>query len=280
VIELWPEGVPGRLADAPPERVEDGRVYHVSVPTLALFPAPAATANGAAAVVCPGGGYVRLAMNQEGSEITRWLNSLGITAFVLKYRVAPYQHPAALRDVLRALRLVRARASEFGVDPDRIGVIGSSAGGHLAASAATQFDSPAGKTGAALDAVRARPDFVALMYPIITMHDPFAHAGSRRALLGDHPSPEQVMATSVELHVTPQTPPTFLVHTQEDRSVPVENSLLFYRALRQAGVPVEMHVYERGPHGFGLKPGLGPTSQWPERCEAWLRFHGWLPTSG
>jgi acetyl esterase/lipase len=276
VINLWPEGVPLAKPDAPPERVEDGRIYNVSVPTLTVFPAPAGTANGLGMIVCPGGGYVRLAVDNEGSAATRWLNGIGVTVFVLKYRVAPNGHPAPLLDVLRAVRLVRSRASELGVDPHRIGVLGTSAGGHVAASAGTLFDAPEGRTGAALDKVSARPDFLVLLYPVITMKDPYVHAGSRRALLGDGPSADLVARTSMELHVTRETPPTFLAHTQEDRSVPVENSLLFYSALRTAGVPVEMHLYEKGPHGFGLQPGLGTTSEWPLRCEEWMRAHGWM----
>jgi acetyl esterase/lipase len=274
VIELWPEGVPGLLSDAPPERIEDERVYNVSVATLTVFPARTPDERRAAVIVCPGGAYVRLAVAKEGSDVTRFLNARGVSAFVLKYRVAPYRYPAALRDVLRAVRFVRANAAELGIDPARIGVFGSSAGGHLAASAATLFDSPEGKTGAALDAVSARPDFVALLYPVVTMFDPHAHAGSRDALLGPKPSKDLVRKTSLELRVTKQTPPVFLVHTSEDRSVPVENSLAFYAALRGAGVPAELHVYEKGPHGFGLRPDLGTTSEWPLRFAEWLEAQG------
>ena len=273
VIDLWPEGVPGRIADAPPERVEDERVYNVSVPTLTAFPAASPDERRAAIIVCPGGGYVRLAVAKEGSDVTRFLNGLGVSAFVLKYRVAPYRFPAALRDVLQAVRFVRANAASLGVDPTRIGVFGSSAGGHLAASAATLFDSPEGKTGAALDRVSARPDFVALLYPVITMSGPFAHAGSRDALLGPAPTDELVKKTSLELQVTKATSPTFLVHSSEDHSVPVDNSLAFYKALRAAAVPAEMHVYEKGPHGFGLRKDLGTTSEWPKRLAEWLRAH-------
>lgn len=271
VIELWPEGVPGLLADAPPERIEDERVYNVSVATLTLFPARSPDARRAGVIVCPGGGYVRLSVAKEGSEVTRFLNSLGVSAFVLKYRVAPYRHPAALRDVLRAVRWVRAHAEELGVDAGRIGVFGSSAGGHLAASAGTLFDSPDGKTGAPLDSVSARPDFLALLYPVITMKDPYAHGGSRKALLGPSPAPSAVEAASLEDHVSPETPPAFIVHTAEDQSVPVENSLAFYRALRAASVPAEMHLYEKGPHGFGLRKDLGPASEWPARFVEWLK---------
>jgi acetyl esterase/lipase len=276
VIDLWAEGVPRLKADAPPERIEDGRIYNVSHPTLTMFAPPAGTANSTAVIVCPGGGYVRLAVAKEGSEVTRWLNGLGVTVFLLKYRVAPYEHPAPLLDVLRAVRLVRSRAAELGINPARIGVFGASAGGHLAASAGTLFDAPEGRTGAPLDKISARPDFLALIYPVITMGETNVHAGSRRALIGEHPSPELVKRTSMELQAGKDTPPTFIAHTEEDQSVPVENSLAFYQALRRAGVPVEMHLYEKGPHGFGLKPGLGPTSDWPKRCEEWMRFHGWL----
>jgi acetyl esterase/lipase len=277
VVDLWPEGVPGQLADPGTEVVGAGRISNVSVPTLTVFAPPAGTANGMAAIMCPGGGYVVLAMDKEAAEYTRWLTGLGVTVFVLKYRVAPQRHPAPLRDVLRAVRIVRSRAAEWGVDPNRVGVFGSSAGGHVAASAATLFDAPEGETGAPLDAVGARPDFVVLQYPVITMHPPAVHDGSRDALLGPGARPDLVEYLSLERRVTAETPPTFLIHTGEDTSVPVENSILFYRALRAAGVDAEMHLYERGPHGFGITAGLDTTSDWPKRAEEWMRARGWLP---
>ena len=277
-IDLWPEGVPGLLAGAGPEKVENERVSNVHQPSLTVFPAPADKANGTAVIVAPGGGYVRLAMGHEGIEVAQWLNSLGITAFVLRYRMVEYGHPAPLRDALRAIRTVRAQAATYGVRPDRIGMIGFSAGGHLTASAATLFDAPEGRTGAALDReVSARPDFVLLLYPVITLKDPHAHAGSRRALLGPDATPTDIAAMSLETRVTAANPPAFLVHTQEDTAVPLENSLMFFQALRAAGVPAELHLYERGPHGFGLRSGHGQTSDWPRRAEAWMRGHGWLP---
>jgi acetyl esterase/lipase len=275
IIPIWPEGVPGRKSDATPERVEDGRVHNVHDPTLSWFPAPApATRTGV--IVCPGGGYARLAMTNEAGGVTRFLNGTGVAAFVLKYRLSDYGHPAPLRDVLRAIRLVRSRANEFGVRAERIGVMGSSAGGHLAACAATLFDDPEGKTGAALDAVSARPDFVALQYPVITMGPPSVHTGSRRNLIGDPGAPELIAKLSVERHVTKNTPPCFLVHTAEDTSVPLENSVMFYEALRRAGVPAEMHLYEKGAHGFGTREGLGTTSLWTARWADWMRASGWL----
>lgn len=276
VIPLWPEGVPNAKADGGVERFEDGRVYNVQVPTLTFFPAPAGVASGAAVIICPGGGYVRLAIEKEGSELTRMLNRLGVSAFVLKYRLQEYGHPAPLQDVLRAVRLVRSQAKELGIREDRVGVMGSSAGGHLAATAATLYDAPEGRTGSPLDAVSGRPTFIALLYPVITMKDPFVHKGSRRALLGENPSAEGLDRLSMELQVTKDTPPAFLVHTEEDASVPLENSILFFQALRKFRIDSEMHLYEKGPHGFGTRPGLGPTSDWPKRWEEWMRSHGWL----
>jgi acetyl esterase/lipase len=275
-IQIWPEGVPGRLPNGGPERIEDGRVSDVQDPTIDWYPAPAGTATGTCVVVCPGGGYARLAIGHEGNGVAAFLNGIGVTAFVLKYRLRDYGHPAPLRDVLRAIRLVRARAAEFSVRPGRIGVMGSSAGGHLAGCAATLYDAPEGRTGASLDSTSARPDFATLLYPVVTMTDVFGHAGSRRNLLGESPTPDLIARLSVELQVTPSTPPCFLVHTAEDKTVPIENSLAFYMALRRANVPVEMHLYETGPHGFGLRAGLGPTSEWPLRWATWMTSHGWL----
>jgi acetyl esterase/lipase len=278
ILNLWPEGVPGLRPEAAPEQEHDFRVSHVSQPTLAWYPAPAATAVGTAVIICPGGAYSWLSMQNEGSSPAHWLNSLGVSAFVLKYRLNDYGHPAPLRDVLRAVRLVRSRAAEFGVRGDRIGVMGFSAGGHLAACAGTLYDAPEGRTGAALDAVSARPDFLVLVYPVITMKDPFAHAGSRQNLLGDHPTAEQIEHLSAEDQVTKDTPPAFLVQGTDDGTVPVENSLHFYAALRRAGVPgIELHLFAHGPHGFGLRPGMGPISGWPRLCEQWLQLHGWVP---
>jgi acetyl esterase/lipase len=274
VIPIWPEGVPGALANGGAERLEDGRIANVHVPTLTYFPAPKETANGTAVIICPGGGYTRLSVTKEGTTAAAWLNSLGVSAFVLKYRLGEYGHPAPLRDVLRAVRLVRSRAAEFGVDPQRLGVFGFSAGGHLASSAATLFDHPDGRTGAALDTLSARPDFVALIYPVILMDGPFVHAGSQHALLGPAPAPERVALLSTDRQVTAQTPPTFIVHAQDDTVVPVENALAFYTALRRAGIPAEMDLFEKGGHGFGLLPG--PATTWPLRCAEWMRLHGWV----
>jgi acetyl esterase/lipase len=273
VMPLWPEGVPGAKANPVPERIDGGSITHVVDPTLTYYPAAPGRAAATAVIVCPGGGYEFLAFDHEGRKYAQWLSSLGVAAFVLKYRLSDFGHPAPLQDVLRAIRTVRAHAADYGVAPDRIGVIGSSAGGHLAASAATLYDDPAGRTGAPLDAVSARPDFLMLMYPVITLMPPYAHAGSRHALLGANPAPELVKAMSLETRVGPHTPPTFLVQAQDDDIVPVDNAILFFQALTRAHVPVEMHIYERGGHGFGITPGHGDASLWPQRAEEWLRDH-------
>lgn len=269
-IELWPEGVPGLKPDAGPEKVVDGRTSNIHHPSLLVFPAE--KPNGSAVVLCSGGGYVRIAVNPRGDSSTRLLNRLGITVFALKYRLSDYGHPAPLQDVLRAVRTVRSRAAEFDVDPARIGVMGTSAGGHLSACAATLWDHAAGKTGAALDAVSARPDFAVLVYPVITMAQPFAHAGSRDALLGKPPATDVAELLSVEKQVRKDTPPVFIAATMADRVVPVENALAFYQALVKAGVPSELHVYPQGDHGNSLDPRHGPTATWPARLEDWLRF--------
>jgi acetyl esterase/lipase len=276
IIELWPEGIPGFRADAPQEReTPDGHVWSVQHPTLTVCLPE--TQNGTAIIVCPGGSYANLAFEHEGFASAHWLNRLGVTAFILKYRLKEYGQPAPLRDVLRAIRTVRSRAAQFGVKSDRIGILGYSAGGHLGASAGTLFDAPEGRTGAALDSVSGRPDFMMLIYPVITMEDPYVHGLSRTDLLGEHPTEDVIKRWSLEGQVTKDSPPAFLVAAEDDKTVPVENSLVFYEALRRAGVPAELHVYQRGGHGFGLRPGNGTASDWPARAEEWMRYGGWLP---
>lgn len=275
-IRLWPEGVPGARAGLEPERFVDGRISRVADPTLTVYPPAVDRANGSAVIICPGGGYERLAIVREGEQHARWLSSLGVTAFVLKYRMREFGHPAPLQDVLRAVRLLRSQASTYGLRPERIGVMGSSAGGHLAASAGTLFDHSLGRTGNALDTVSARPDFLMLMYPVIALEGPAAHAGSRSALLGPSPTAAEIALMSVARQVTARTPPTLLIHTQDDAAVPVENSILFYQALTRAKVPAEMHLYEHGEHGMGQRTGLGNASLWPRRAEEWLRARGLL----
>jgi acetyl esterase/lipase len=279
VIDLWPEGVPDIKPNATPDKEErPGTFSGIHRPTMVVYAPPAGAPKADTAVVfCAGGGYVHVAVGVDGGGVTKWLNSLGITVFVLKYRSVEYGHPAPLRDVLRAMRIVRSRAAEFGIRPDHIGVVGGSAGGHLTASAGTLYDAPEGRTGAEIDKVSARPDFLVMIFPVVTMEEPYVHKASRTALLGPNPSEELKKHLSVELQVTKDTPPTFLVHSTADNTVPVENSLLFFQAMRNAKAPIEMHLYPRGPHGDGMSPALGPISEWPKHCEDWMRFNGWLP---
>jgi acetyl esterase/lipase len=208
--------------------------------------------------------------------VAEWLNSLGVTAFVLKYRLGPrYHHPAPMQDAARAIRTVRARAVEWGLDPQRIGILGFSAGGHVASTAGTHFDS--GKADAAdpIERISSRPDLMILIYPVITMREK-THAGSKLNLIGAAPTPELITLLSNDEQVTKETPPAFLVHTMTDTAVPFENSLLFITALRKAGVPFEFHLYERGPHGFGLGTKDPILATWPDRCADWLRLHGFV----
>ncbi len=264
-IPLWPGAAPGALGSADDD-----------TPTITPYVVPAPKAVGTGVIVCPGGGYAHLATEKEGTLVAQWFNSIGVSAFVLKYRLGPkYHHPIELGDAQRAIRTVRARAAEWGVRPDRIGIMGFSAGGHLAATTGTHFEPVNASASDLIDKQGSRPDFLILAYPVISFID-HPHVGSRQYLLGDNPDPQLVEALSNERQVTAQTPPTFLFHTTDDRTVPVENSVMFYLALRKAGVPAEMHLYEDGPHGVGLAPTDEALSTWPARLADWMRGRGLL----
>lgn len=264
---LYPKGAPASVGDTDADK-----------PSLTYYLADKATANGTAVVVCPGGGYRGLAMDHEGKQVAEWLNARGASAFVLKYRLGPrYHHPSMMNDVHRAIRIVRAQAAELGVNPARIGVWGFSAGGHLASTAATHFEEGNAASADPVERVSTRPDFAILSYPVISFTTEYVHKGSRENLLGTNPDPKPVEWLSSELQVTSRTPPTFLFHTSEDTGVPPQNSILFYLALRKAGVSAEMHIYEKGRHGVGLAPTDPVLSTWPGRLEQWMRVHGWLP---
>ena len=261
---LWPNGAPGAVG------TDD-----LDTPSLTFYQPAKAQASGTLVVICPGGGYGGLAMDHEGHQVARWLTAHGVAAAIVKYRLGPrYRHPAPLQDVLRAIRLVRSRATELDVKPDRIGVMGFSAGGHLASSAATLFDLTAAKAPDGLEAVSSRPDFAILGYPVIVFGADVTHKGSQRNLLGDSPSADLVTRLSTDRQVTAQTPPTFLFHTSDDTAVPPQNSLAFYLALKNAGVPAELHIYEKGAHGVGLAPNDRELSTWPDRMLGWLRTRG------
>jgi acetyl esterase/lipase len=248
------------------------------IPTLTIYQPASGKANGCAVVICPGGGYGGLAADHEGKQIGEWMSSLGVTAFELHYRLSPYRHPVPMMDVQRALRTVRARASEYKIDPQRIGIIGFSAGGHLASTAATHFNERAIEPSDEIDQASARPDFAVLAYPVITFDDAHTHGGSKKNLLGENPDARLVTSLSNDLAVTKDTPPTFLFHTAADNAVPVENSLLFFAACRRAGVPSELHVFETGRHGVGLAQTDPVLSEWPHLCERWLKMHGFFDT--
>ena len=264
LLPLWPGGAPGALGTA-----------DADVPAMTVYLPRTMTANTPALIVCPGGGYGALAANHEGRQVANYLNSLGMAAFVLRYRLGPrYHHPIELGDAQRAIRTVRARAAEWRLDPARIGIMGFSAGGHLAMSASTWMESVQVSANDEIDRVSSRPDFAVLGYPVISMTAAWTHKGSLRNLLGDTPDPELAKRLSGELAVTKTTPPTFIFQTNEDASVPAENAVQYYLALRQAGVPAEMHVFEKGVHGVGLAnndPALAP---WSSLLANWLRVRG------
>ena len=269
-VLLWPEGAPAAVGNEAVDR-----------PSLTIYLPDKAKAVGAGVVICPGGGYAHLAMDHEGFQIADWYNQRGMAAFILKYRLGPrYHHPAMLDDAQRAIRYVRTHAAGFGIAPDKIGIMGFSAGGHLASSAATHFD--AGDAGATdpINRAGSRPDFLVLCYPVISFTTPYTHKGSMKNLLGDNPDPKLVEYMSSEKQVTDQTPPAFLFHTNSDTGVPAENCVLFYLALRSHKFPAEIHIYEQGNHGVGLAPGNPILRTWPARLEDWLKVRGILPRDG
>jgi acetyl esterase/lipase len=277
---LWPDGAPGALGKETGDDAHPG-----DVPTITVYRPDPDKATGAAVVICPGGGYGMLATEHEGKDVAEWLNGLGVTGVVLKYRLGPhYHHPAMLHDAQRAIRTVRARAKEWAVDPGRVAVLGFSAGGHLASTLATHFDSGNPDASDPLDRPSSRPDLAILVYPVIALSTPYGHTGSLKNLLGANPAQELIEELSNEQRVSKETPPTFLAHTNEDRSVPAENSLLFALALRKALVPVELHLFERGTHGLGMGTGWAkrkiPPDEafgaWTRLCETWLKRRGFL----
>ncbi len=259
---LWPNGAPLAKGDSDNDK-----------PTVTVYPAPPEKATGGGIIICPGGGYGHLALSHEGRDIAEWMNELGVTAFVLKYRHRNmgYGHPAPLLDAQRAVRLARARAKQYRLDANKIGIIGFSAGGHLASTVGTHFDDGQSEAADRVDRASSRPDFMILVYPVVALATEYAHGGSKKNLLGDNPDPKLLASLSNETQVTEKTPPTFLMHTGGDTAVPSENSVLFYLALRKAKVPAELHIYEKGGHGFGLAPNDPVLSTWPARCEDWLR---------
>ena len=254
-IKLWPNGAPNSNGIKSNEKqLNEGRISDVTEPTLTIY--PARVPNGLAIIACPGGGYVRLAMNHEGHDMASWFNAQGITYVVLKYRMPNTHHDVPLSDALQAIRIMKQRAGEFNFT--KIGIMGSSAGGHLASTAATHFTED------------SRPDFQILFYPVVTMLNP-THHGSRDNLLGKNASQELLTLYSNELQVTPQTPPAFIMHSSDDKSVPVNNSVDYYTALVKNGVSATMHLYPIGGHGWGFRDSFTYKRQWTGELEKWLR---------
>ncbi len=267
-ILLWPNGAPGAIGDTALDK-----------PILTPY-LPAQNPTHAAIVVCPGGGYAMLAIDKEGTEVAHWLNARGVAAFVLTYRYGPrYHHPIPLLDAQRAIRYVRTHASQDSIDPHRIGIMGFSAGGHLASTAGTHFDNGNPDAADPIERVSSRPDFMVLAYPVISMEPGTTHIGSLHNLLGEEPNPMLENELSNETQVTTQTPPTFLFSTTNDETVPVMNSVLFYEALVRAGVPAELHIFEQGHHGSGLAQDNPQLRMWPILLQNWLHLHGWMASA-
>ncbi|WP_437187326.1 alpha/beta hydrolase [Planctomicrobium sp. SH668] len=265
-IPLWADGAP----DAKGTEKED-------VPVIRIYPADAATSTGAMVVVLPGGGYGALAVDHEGHQVAKWLNRIGVSAAVVNYRLGPkYNHPAPLQDAQRGIRYVRAHAEELKIDPNRVGIMGFSAGGHLASTVSTHFDAGDSASADPIAKQSSRPNFSILCYPVISLKESFSHGGSRRNLLGESPDPALVESLSNETQVTKETPPTFIFQTDEDPGVPAENAIAYYLALRKNKVPAELHVYQNGPHGVGLAPNDPVLSTWTDRLHDWLKVNGFL----
>jgi acetyl esterase/lipase len=264
---LWPNGAPDAKGDGPGDK-----------PTLTFFFPD--KPNGAAIVICPGGAYRGLAPH-EADTIGNWCNTFGVTGIVLRYRHAlsgaGYHHPTPLLDAQHALSLVRSRAKELGIDPGKIGIMGFSAGGHLAASLGTHFKEKDRSSLDPLKSISCRPDFMILVYPVITMDTAFTHLGSRESLLGLNPPKDLVELMSNEKQVTPDCPPGFIVHTTDDQAVPVENAVAMYAALQKSKVPAEMHIFQHGAHGFGLGFNSGAVGAWPGLCKTWMKNLGLIP---
>ena len=280
-IQLWPNGAPGAIKD-PDYKVETGSdkdwswMKNVSNPTIDVYLAPSKTANGTAVIICPGGGYGLLATAHEGSQVANWLNTLGITGIVLKYRlpnssIMKDKTIGPLQDAQKAIRIVRSRAKEWNINPNKIGVMGFSAGGHLASTLSTHYDD---KVYESTDTTSARPDFSILIYPVISMDSSITHMGSRINLLGEHPSDGLVKKYSNELQVNNETPPAFLVGSMDDGTVPIQNSIDYALALKKYKIPCELHIYEKGGHGYGMGRSNGTESTWPEACKNWLTAIG------
>jgi acetyl esterase/lipase len=282
IQKLWPDGVPGSLTtenyiekstlvDGNPTRYE-----RVTDPTISVFLPPAEKATGTAVIICPGGGYGFLSFSNEGFTIARWLTDNGIAGIILKYRlpsdlIMKDKSIGPLQDAQEAVRIIRRNADEWKINPRKIGVIGFSAGGHLASTLSTHFDE---KVYEGSDTTSARPDFSILIYPVISFDSSITHAVSRRNLIGEKPSEDAIINYSNELRITGKTPPAFIVHAADDQKVPVKNSILYFEGLKNNSIPAELHIFQKGGHGFGLAINRGTESSWPDLCLTWLKTNG------
>ncbi len=274
-LKVWPNGAPDSNGMTEPEEKYDGiRVRNVSEAEMYVYLPKKEINTGAALVICPGGGYLIEAMDHEGHDMAKWLAERGVAGIVLKYRLPYGHHQIPSEDALRTIRIVRQKAAEWGIKPDKIGIAGSSAGGHLASTAGTKFDMGNPSASDPIDRISSRPDFMLLLYPVITMNEEFTHLGSRNNLIGPGNDMKIVHEYSGELHVTGQTPPTFLVLADDDGAVPPRNSIEFYMALKQHNVPAEMHIFRQGGHGFGMRKNGNPVDQWTELFVQWLDSMG------
>lgn len=283
VIDIWNGNVPGSIPNPSYKQKIDSvywiKIRFVTKPTIQVYPAPADKNTGTAVVVCPGGSYYGISFINEGTEVAKWLNQLGITAVILHYRlpddaIMKNKSIAPLQDGQEAIRIVRRNAKKWGVDPHKIGIMGFSAGGHLASTVSTHFDE---KVYEPKDSTSARPDFSLLVYPVISMDSAITHRESRENLLGKNPTPEMLKRFSNELQVTAKTPPAFMLHSMDDGAVPVQNSIEYALAMKKNNIPCELHIYERGGHGYGLaKWSAGTESTWSDACEKWLKVKGLL----
>ncbi|MEE4286509.1 MAG: alpha/beta hydrolase [Mariniphaga sp.] len=272
VLKVWPNGAPNHNGmDEPEEKFEGARVRNVSEAEMYVYLPEKEKNTGAAVVICPGGGYWIEAMDHEGYQMAEWLQEKGVAGIVLKYRLPYGHHEIPSGDARRAMRIVRSHAEEWRIDPSKIGIAGSSAGGHLASTVGTRFDYGNTESNDPLEKLSSRPDFMLLLYPVISFREAFGHMGSRKNLIGEGNNWELVEKYSNELHVSPETPPTFLVLADDDKGVVPRNSVEFYLALKENNVPAEMHIFAEGGHGFGMNKKNLPVDQWPELFLNWLK---------
>jgi acetyl esterase/lipase len=278
ILKLWPAGVPGSIkseAYVEKETTSNGipsRYEKVTDPTLTVFLPEKEKATGTAVLICPGGGYGVLAFDHEGYQIAKWLNDNGIAGIILKYRlpsdiIMKDKSIGPLQDAQEGIRFIRRNAAKWNINPRKVGVIGFSAGGHLASTLSTHFDEKVYDS----DTISARPDFSLLIYPVISFDAAFTHMGSRSNLIGKEPSAEAIQHFSNELRINEKTPPAFLVHSADDKTVPVKNSMVYFENLNRFNTPVEMHIYQKGGHGYGLSVGKGTQASWPGLCVNWMK---------